>query len=243
MQTTLQTIRQDEQGFTLVELAVVMIIIGILIGGILKGQELITNARVTSTISQMESFSAAYNDFFNQYNALPGDMNTAVARIGQCGALACVNGNGNGQVDNAPGGVIAAGNEAILFFQHLLGSGYITGLDGQNTITFGQGLPVADIGGGFGVGDNRFANAAGFTNANMRAGVWLTQLGVAGAAAAPGNGVFSTNQAVRVDTKLDDGVPNQGGLQTVGGVCVVAGPPATYNTADVATSCPLAYRL
>ena len=92
--------RKDEQGFTLVELAVVMIIIGLLIGGILKGQELITNARVTSSISQMEAIGAAYNGFRDQYNALPGDMSTATTRIGTCGApiLACANGGGDGSI-------------------------------------------------------------------------------------------------------------------------------------------------
>jgi len=81
MNTSIKKIREDQKGFTLVELAVVMIIIGLLIGGILKGQELITNARITSTIGEMEGISAAYNDFRNQFNAVPGDLSAANAAL------------------------------------------------------------------------------------------------------------------------------------------------------------------
>ena len=73
-----------QKGFTLVELAIVMTIIGLLIGGILKGQELMQNARITSTVSQVKSYSAAVTTFKDMYQATPGDMLNAGTRLVGC---------------------------------------------------------------------------------------------------------------------------------------------------------------
>src|SRR5262245_240096 len=91
-----------QAGFTLVELAIVMIIIGLLIGGVLKGQQLITNAQVTSTVAQIKAIDAATTSFRDQYAATPGDMVTPTARIPNCATGACaVVGNGDGRVGAA----------------------------------------------------------------------------------------------------------------------------------------------
>ena len=62
-----------EGGFTLVELAIVMIIIGLLIAGVLKGQALIANAQVTATVAQIKSIEAATSTFRDTYASIPGD--------------------------------------------------------------------------------------------------------------------------------------------------------------------------
>ncbi len=72
------------KGFTLVELAIVMTIIGLLIGGILKGQELLENARVTSTIAQVKSYEASVTAFRDIYEFLPGDLPDAGNKIPGC---------------------------------------------------------------------------------------------------------------------------------------------------------------
>ncbi|MCB9982089.1 MAG: prepilin-type N-terminal cleavage/methylation domain-containing protein [Rhodospirillales bacterium] len=248
MQTTLQTMRKDEQGFTLVELAVVMIIIGLLIGGILKGQELITNARITSTIGEMEGLGAAYNDFRNQFNALPGDMGTATTRIANCVNIpACANGAGAnaGIIDGVVGG--AAGNdETVFFFGQLLAAGYISSMDGSNdgtTPEFGVTNPTSSIEGGFLVGDTRAGGMVGFAAGEFRPGVYLVHNGSVGAVAADGGGLTG-QQAANIDRRLDDGIAGSGSiLGDTTASCDGAGVPRAYDQAAGDSSCAIAYRL
>ena len=77
---------RGQAGFTLVELAIVMIIIGLLIAGVLKGQQLITNAQIAATVAQVKAFDAATTSFKDMYAAMPGDMSTAasLARLPNC---------------------------------------------------------------------------------------------------------------------------------------------------------------
>src|SRR5690348_15917103 len=92
------------QGFTLIEIAIVLVIIGLLLGGVLKGQELITGARVRNLISQQDGVKAAFFGFQDRYRALPGDYASADTNI-NC-TPACSKGNGNGRIEsNATGGV------------------------------------------------------------------------------------------------------------------------------------------
>ena len=89
-------------GFTLVELAIVMIIIGLLIGGILKGQELVENARVNATVAQIKAIQAATATFHDKYNALPGDMINPTGRLSGCAGNCAITGNGDGQLNVVP---------------------------------------------------------------------------------------------------------------------------------------------
>ena len=71
--------RQD--GFTLVEIAIVLVIIGLLLGGILKGQEMITQAKIKNVIADISGVSAAMYGYQDRYRALPGDDNVAHIRV------------------------------------------------------------------------------------------------------------------------------------------------------------------
>src|SRR5688572_22973527 len=62
-----------QQGFTLVEIAIVLVIIGLLLGGILKGQEMIVQARIKNVIADFSGVSAAYHGYLDRYRAIPGD--------------------------------------------------------------------------------------------------------------------------------------------------------------------------
>ena len=91
--------KRNANGFTLIEIAIVLVIIGLLLGGVLKGQELITGARVRNLISQQDGIKAAFFGFQDRYRALPGDYAAANTNINN--VCATCNGNGNGRIEIA----------------------------------------------------------------------------------------------------------------------------------------------
>src|SRR2546428_433572 len=86
------------QGFTLVEIAIVLVIIGLLLGGILKGQEMITQAKIKNVIADFSGVSAAYHGYQDRYRAIPGDDPNAATRWASMTNPAPVQGDGNGIV-------------------------------------------------------------------------------------------------------------------------------------------------
>jgi prepilin-type N-terminal cleavage/methylation domain-containing protein len=109
---------RNNQGFTLIEIAIVLVIIGLLLGGVLKGQELITGARVRNMISQQDGIKAAFFGFQDRYRALPGDYAAASTNI-KCSAT-CPDGNGNGRIQ--PGTA-----EPFVVWTHLASAGFMNG--------------------------------------------------------------------------------------------------------------------
>jgi prepilin-type N-terminal cleavage/methylation domain-containing protein len=86
--------KKNEKGFTLVELAIVLVIIGIILAGIIKGQEMIANAKIKRTISAQKEIAAAMYTYFDRYQLFPGDDRNATARW--TAILAVTNGDANG---------------------------------------------------------------------------------------------------------------------------------------------------
>jgi prepilin-type N-terminal cleavage/methylation domain-containing protein len=135
-----------QAGFTLVEIAIVLVIIGLLLGGILKGQEMIVQAKIKNTISDYNGVLAAYNGYIDRYRALPGDDNQAATRWTSGG----VNGNGNSVINNAYESQ-TADHESRLFWLHMRLAGFIPG-QGQNQPTNAHngiiGVQTGDTAGG-----------------------------------------------------------------------------------------------
>lgn len=224
--------RQSEQGFTLVELAIVMVIIGLLIGGILKGQELIANARISATVTQLKGLDAALNTFEDKYNARPGLMGDAATRLPGC-ATPCANVTGNptgyGAVGTAP---TAVGDSKVQAFIHLSAADLISGIDatGATPVAFGKALPAAKAGGGMWIG-TASGVADGITSGRLTPGFTYAALNGSVANLADTTGVITGTSAAQIDRKLDDGQPRTGSVQASGGTCVLAGPPAAYDEA------------
>jgi prepilin-type N-terminal cleavage/methylation domain-containing protein len=237
------TITQNEKGFTLVELAIVLVIVGLLIGGILKGQELIANAQVTATMNQLTGFDAATSTFRDKYNSFPGDMANATNRLPNC-AAPCAAGNGNGQLGQGPSAVPA--NEAVQYFLHLRADGLITGFTGDGNVLFGEQLPTASIGGGFFAGYANAGAIAAAPGANSRRGHYIAVAADPGTAltnAQAGNGAFTAAQGGRVDIKLDDGNPQTGAVVAGDGCVATIGGVVSYDSGNETVECPVFYRI
>jgi prepilin-type N-terminal cleavage/methylation domain-containing protein len=114
---------KKQAGFTLVEIAIVMVIIGLLLGGVLKGQEMVTNAKVKNLESDVTGITAAVYSYQDRYRALPGDdkkadrfIDTATADIG----------NGDRTIDGDFDSTTDA-DESRLFWLHLRNAGLVGG--------------------------------------------------------------------------------------------------------------------
>src|SRR5690242_1234307 len=120
-----------QHGFTLVEIAIVLVIIGLLLGGILKGQEMITQAKIKNAIADFSGISAAYYGYQDRYRAIPGDDPNAAGRWAASGTLpAATAGSGNGVVAgtyNNGGAVCTAAVEACSWWDHLRRAGFVAG--------------------------------------------------------------------------------------------------------------------
>jgi prepilin-type N-terminal cleavage/methylation domain-containing protein len=104
---------RQKAGFTLVELALVLVIIGLLITGVLKGEALIQNAKVKNLVNQKDALVAAFYTFYDKYGQYPGDENMPTNPTGDTN-----NGNADGMI---------AGNEVWYDFQDLVLAGIING--------------------------------------------------------------------------------------------------------------------
>jgi len=138
------------QGFTLVEIAIVLVIIGLLLGGILKGQEMITQAKIKNLIADFSGISAAYHGYQDRYRAIPGDDPGAAARWAV--APAAVAGTGDGVVGgdyNLTGAPPAgAGGESRQWWDHLRRAGFVAGTGTQQPFNAVTGLLGVQTGGG-----------------------------------------------------------------------------------------------
>lgn len=210
--------RRPQAGFTLIEIAIVLVIIGLLLGGVLKGQELITNSKVRNAINDMNGISAAYNAYIDRYRRVPGDDGPAGTLTARGAAWAGIGaGNNNGVLAVTAAQAFTGGGEGDEFFRHLRAAGFITGNPADTGV---NALPRNAFAGRIGV-----TNAANGMTANA---VCLSQV--------PGKA------AQQIDTQLDDGRPNNGRIHGYTGVvgqntAPTAASPAAYTEDDVYTIC------
>lgn len=253
---------RNTSGFTLVELSIVLVVIGLIIGGILSGQYLVRQAELRSIVTDVERFKTAVTNFRTKYNCLPGDCTNATTFFGAAGTCPggpgtgtqTCNGNGNGTIDYGAvdsDNSVAGNQEIFLVWQHLananLIAGNFTGFHGaanSGNEIIGVNVPASKMfGGGYSMLNNQPTpiGVKRFSEADYSA-----QIEFGGVASnQTDTPILTPKEALAIEQKIDDGLPGKGTVlnytSSVYPNCVTGTDPnlARYNTSFSTIQCPL----
>jgi prepilin-type N-terminal cleavage/methylation domain-containing protein len=213
----MKSMKSQQSGFTLVEIAIVLVIIGLLLGGILKGQELINSAKVKNMISDFRTTQAMVYGYQDKYKSFPGDQTQAQLdnNFSPAGtATAGATGNNNGRIDGNWNDTSAS--ESFVFWQHVRLANLATG---PTLLTDPNYRPKNADGGFIGVesGLNATGAAAPFIK-DMTGSFFVCSDGVLG------------KYAKQIDSTMDDGNTAGGSIRVVVSAGATRGGAALKNT-------------
>jgi prepilin-type N-terminal cleavage/methylation domain-containing protein len=174
-------VKSRRTGFTLVEVAIVMMIVGLLLSGILKGEEMITQARIKNIVADFSGTSAAYYGYQDRYRAIPGDDAQAGARWG-----GATSGNGDGVLSGKYSSATRT-DESRLWWEDLRRGGFVAGNGTLQPFNVATGIVGVQTG-----------NGAGGTALGGMGGVIVCSANL------------PDKIAIAVDAQMDDGLMDTG---------------------------------
>lgn len=209
--------KNGQSGFTLIEIAIVLVIIGLLLGGVMKGQELIDSAKVKSLANDFRNVPVFLYGYQDRFRATPGDDAAAATHL-DGGVRASTSGQtpGNGVIEGNWNSAVPT-DESYLFWQHIRLAGLAPGATDPNAANY---LPTNAAGGTLGVQSGSTANAPIYADAGKARPVRGAYVVCSGGI--PGK------YAKQLDLQLDDG-------DTAGGA-MMAAPAAGYAPGAVAAA-------
>jgi len=233
-----KTFSSKKSAFSLIELSIVLIVIGLLIAGITGGASLIKSSELRSVMSEARGYAVAVNAFYSQYNALPGDYNVAV------GSESTYVGDNDGKIEFANVASIVAESNVAWYALDQIGAidDALTYASVDGELTPGTNFPSSKI------------KSAGwiFSNVNSQNVVVLTAATEAASlgneADTIANSALLPSDALSIDSKVDDGIANTGKLRSVinnGGTdtAVNCANTTTYTIGGNTKTCAISYQV
>ncbi len=231
---------RTRSAFTLVELSIVLVILGLLVGGVLAGQSLIRSAELRAIITERDKLTTAFYSFKDKYMALPGDLANAYAFWQSAGVAGCAtnaydnvggcNGDGDGWIHGGDSGVPIP-SEITKVGMHLALAGLIEGTyDGLGEETSLTNLIGSKLNGGrWGIGHGDDVGPADAVSPGaLYGGIYLSLY-------VPDD-IYLTNithgEAWTIDMKVDDGKANTGNMRGDAGVLFGWGPNGDCHDKD-----------
>lgn len=251
-----------QKAFSLVELAIVIVILGLLAGGVLTGQSLIRASELRSVTVQYSNYISAVQAFRDKYFALPGDMTNAInfwgamhatpatCRTAASTTTATCNGDGNGIIGTMDG--FTTYSELWHFWKQLANAGLIEG--SYNGVAGAGGVVDAIINTNVPPGKASNTGWTAFGLGNLVAGSWFTMdygnaliIGTKITASYTHGPAFKNEETWNIDTKLDDGLPGSGNVisfpyTACSNAASATDYATTYKLTDTTAACAVVFR-
>ena len=232
-------IKHKTQGFSLTEISIVLVIIGLILAAVLGGKSLIAEAKLRATITEVEKLKVALNSFYAVYDAYPGDMGEASTFW-----LGATNGDDNGKIEFKQGSVYEGYNAwQHLSYARILEKAYL-GTQTTGLATTDSDIPASNIKGG---GYFLDYGIHGISTHNVIV-LGRPYSHVAGDANVKINSLLTPQQAFEIDAKIDDSNPENGTVRGTDGADATAADciktstsPDVYDLSKEDSKCALTF--